>query len=349
MLEFQPQTIRRVVFDLNSLGTFAGEEWSNFQLFIKVLDDRAYTTVLIGKNCRIQDWQNFSDVSVLVGDTKNILEQNQSLSESGVFWITDSSTVQQILAGLGQAFAGGKEDTQKNGGFKYQDLYDLIEIFHPSRNTVMELCDTILELKKKSPRMPLTLGIGGPDGCGHSFFVGEMLEVLQDRNQLVAGLDLTEQLGLEFSRKQAPQTFWRSNWIREWVLERVMDTFSRGEEVVVEKVPEAISAYEVTTFPFYLAPEMVLLVWGSTLFLPEFRNLIDIRILLDLSDKAATARAFNIDERENFDPAFIESYLKSEGAGYTKYLSHCDVKAEADFCIDFNNFHAFRLKAGFGA
>ena len=345
MADFQPKTIHRLVFDLNSLGSFEGEEWTSFQLFLKVLDDRAYTTLLIGENCRIQDWQSFNDVSVLVGDSHKMLEQNRTLSESGVFWITDSPAVQQSLAGLGKAFAGGKEGTHKNGGLQYQTLYDLIEVFHPSRNTVMELCDTILELKRESPRMPLTIGIGGPDGCGHSFFVGEMVDVLQDRDQLIAGLDLTGQLGLEFSLKKASQQYWRSTWIRKWVLENVMGAFSRGEEVVVEKEPEALSGYEVSAFPFYLAPEMVLLVWGSTLFLPEFQELIDIRILLDLSEKAATARAFNIDEREDFDPSFIDSYLNSEGAGYARYLKRFGVEAGTDYRIDFDNFHAFRLKS----
>ena len=42
--------------------------------------------------------------------------------------------------------------------------------------------------------MPLTIGIGGLKDAG-ILFVGELVEVLESRNLLVAGLDLTELLG----------------------------------------------------------------------------------------------------------------------------------------------------------
>ena len=88
---------------------------------------------------------------------------------------------------------------------------------------------------------------------------------------------------------------------------------------------------------------MILLVWGTTLFLPEFENLFDIRFLLELSDKAATARIFAFDERENFDKTFIETYKTKEGKYYTNYMTEYKVNEKIDYKINFDNFNAFRI------
>ena len=89
---------------------------------------------------------------------------------------------------------------------------------------------------------------------------------------------------------------------------------------------------------------MILVVWGTTVFLPEMENLIDVRVLLELSKKTAAARMFSLDERENFDQSFVETYLKKEGKYYSDYLDQFKVYDQIDFLIDFNNFNAFRMK-----
>ena len=96
--------------------------------------------------------------------------------------------------------------------------------------------------------------------------------------------------------------------------------------------------------PFFLAPEMILLIWGTTVFLPEFEKLIDVRVLLELSAKTAAARLFALDDRENFDQSFVETYLQKEGKYYADYLSEYDVPSKIDYRINFENFNAFRLK-----
>ena len=105
-----------------------------------------------------------------------------------------------------------------------------------------------------------------------------------------------------------------------------------------------IHKHEISTMPFFLAPEMILLVWGTTVFLPEFDNLIDLRVLLELSEKTAAARMFALDDRENFDQSFIDTYLKKEGRYYADYLDHYNVQNQIDFRINFDNFNAFRMK-----
>ena len=105
-----------------------------------------------------------------------------------------------------------------------------------------------------------------------------------------------------------------------------------------------IHDFEIIITPFFLAPEMILLVWGTTVFLPEIENLIDLRVLLELSEKTAAARMFSLDDRENFDQSFVETYLKKEGKYYADYLGQFNVHEQIDYRIDFENFNAFRMK-----
>jgi hypothetical protein len=65
---------------------------------------------------------------------------------------------------------------------------------------------------------------------------------------------------------------------------------------------------------------------------------------LDLSPRTATARLFEIDEREEFDQSFIETYQQREGRLYQNYLAEFDVESQLDYRIDFENLNAFRLK-----
>ena len=89
---------------------------------------------------------------------------------------------------------------------------------------------------------------------------------------------------------------------------------------------------------------MILLVWGTTIFLPEFEKLIDLRFLLELSEKTAAARMFAFDERENFDNSFIETYRSKEGKFYKEYMEKYEVQKQIDYRINFNNFNAYSIK-----
>jgi len=193
------------------------------------------------------------------------------------------------------------------------------------------------------------IGIGGPDECGHSFFVGELFDALEDQELLVSSLDLTKVLGTEFKNldkpdREASSSLWRSYEIRDWVIDDVLIPYSQGKQVFIENSPEIIQGFEICTFPFFLAPEMILLVWGTTVFLPEFEKLIDLRLLLELSEKTAAARMFALDERENFDKSFIETYQMKEGKYYSDYLKKYEVEKQIDYRINFENFNAFSIK-----
>ena len=225
----------------------------------------------------------------------------------------------------------------------------MLQIFHPSKITAADLSATLLKIKQDSEQVPLMLGIGGPDECGHSFFVGELIDAFEDQEMLVTSLDLSQVLGTEFQKKDqsgamSPSSLWHSNEIRDWVIKDVLRPYSNGQQVYIENPPEIIQEYEISTFPLFLAPEMILLVWGTTLFLPEFENLIDLRILLELSTKTAAARMFALDDRENFDQSFINTYLQKEGKYYADYLVKYDVQNKIDYRINFENFNAFRIQ-----
>ncbi|MBT4185208.1 MAG: hypothetical protein HOE10_08160, partial [Deltaproteobacteria bacterium] len=172
---------------------------------------------------------------------------------------------------------------------------------------------------------------------------------LEDQELLVSIIDLSQVLGTEFQKRsvssdKSSSSLWRSEEIRDWVVEEVLQPYSRGQQVYFENPPQFIQEYELCTFPFFLAPEMILLIWGTTIFLPEFEKLIDVRVLLELSAKTAAARLFALDDRENFDQSFVETYLQKEGKYYANYLSDYDVQNKIDYRINFENFNAFRLK-----
>ncbi len=350
MLDFHPNNIRLLVFDIDSLTVgFDQESWDNFRKLLHVLDDRDFEIVLISESIEYSDWKSYSKLSVLEFNTIEALQKNNSLTENDVFWFTELPELQSKLSETTRNFAGSNKNTNHNGGMQFQYLQDILHIFHPSKITAADLSAEISKLKHESPQLPLIVGVGGPDECGHIFFVSEMTEALEDQEILVSGLDLSQVLGSEFQKQnissnKSTSTLWRSKEIQKWIVEDVLLPYSKGKKVYFDKLPEMIHNFEITTAPFFLAPEMILFVWGTTVFIPEMKNLIDLRVLLELSEKTAAARMFSLDERENFDQSFVETYLKKEGKYYADYLDNFKVHDQIDYCIDFNNFNAFRMK-----
>ncbi len=350
MKEFHPSHIRLLVFDLDSLTVkFDQEAWDNFRQFLGVFADRDFETVLIAESIQASEWNSYANLSVIQSTGTEAFKNNSSLSGENVFWFSEHPDLQIKLATSTKNFAGSIGQTTKNGGLQYQHLYDMLQIFHPSKITAEDLSATLFNLKQNSEQVPLMLGIGGPDECGHSFFVGELIDSLEDQGLLVSSLDLSQVLGTEFQQHDnsgtlSASSFWRSEKIRNWVIEDVLRPYSLGQQVYFENPPENIKDYEICTFPFFLAPEMILLVWGTTLFLPEFEKLIDLRFLLELSVKTAAARLFGLDDRVNFDQSFIETYQQKEGKYYADYLTQYDVQNKIDYRINFENFNAFRRK-----
>jgi len=350
MTNFHPSKIQRLVFDLDSISVdFDKEAWENFRNFISILEERDFETVLISKSIDVNDWKTFTRLSVLQSSCEEAYKKNSSLLEPDVFWVSENLSLQKKLSNSTRNFAGSNSLTLKNGGFKYQSIYDILQIFHPSKVTARDLSKDLVKLKVNSEKVPLVVGIGGPEECGHSFFIGELVETLEDREMLVSNIDLSLVLGSEFfkndtSSKSAGNSFWHANEIREWLIGDILKPYSMGEKVFIENPPSFIKEFELTNFPFFLTPEMILLIWGTTIFLPELERFFDLKILLELSDKTATARMFGLDERQNFDEAFLETYLENDGKYYSEYLKQNNVITKMDYRIDFNNFYAFRFK-----
>ncbi len=350
MKNFHPSDIRRLVFDLDSLTIdFVKESWEDFRKFIQVLDDRDFETVLISNSIELTNWNTYSRLSILQGTCEEAYQKNSSLSGPDVFWFSEQSSFQKKLSNSTRNFAGSNSITLQNGGLQYQNLYDMLQIFNPSKITAKDLSNSICKLKLNSSQFPLVIGIGGPDDCGHSFFVGELVDSLEDQENLVSTIDLSQILGSEFKNnfendKNTNSSFWYSEGIRGWLIEEVLSPYYNGKQVYIEKPPSIIKDFDLTIFPFFLAPEMILIIWGTTIFLPEFERFFDLRILLELSEKNAAARMFGLDDRQNFDQSFIEIYLKKEGKHYSEYLKENGVMKKIDYRIDFDNFNAFRIK-----
>lgn len=345
MSSFHPNQIVSIVFDLNSLSpVFSDEDKKNFPPIIQVLSERDFNIFLISKDSPQMSWEHLVGVNWLKGNALDVIKKNRSLIGQDVFWITEEPRLHKELSQLNQLFAGCTPAVEKNGGMQYQYLQDILYVFHPSRYTAIELADQIAEIKNQAPKIPLIVGIGGPDECGHAYFVGELVDALENHDILVSGLDLTEILGTEFLLTSSQQSYWRSPEIKDWFMEHVIRPYTQGSQVVVENEPQLIAPYEVSEFPFFVAPEMVLVIWGTTIFVPELKDAIDTHILLDLSLKAATARIYGLDNREDFDPRFIKTYQENEGKYYEEYLTQFQVPQTMEYMIDFDNFNAFRIK-----
>ena len=349
MQNFHPNLIRLLVFDLDSLTiNFDQESWDNFRQFLLILDDRDFAILLISESIEASEWESFSKLSVLQNTTENAFLNNPALLAKDVFWFSEQPELQKMISHTSHNFAGSNTCTIQNGGLQYQHLHDMLQIFHPSRISAADLSTNLFKLKSHSQQVPLMLGIGGPDECGHSFFVSELTDALEDQELLVSSIDLSQVLGTEFQNNAVSTgklsfSLWRSDEIRDWIIDEVLRPYSKGQQVYIENTPQFIQDYELCTFPF-LAPEMILLIWGTTVFLPEFEKLIDVRVLLELSVKTAAARLFALDDRQNIDQSFVETYLQKEGKYYADYLAQYDVHNKIDYRINFENFNAFRLK-----
>jgi len=275
MSNFHPCNIKLLVFDLDSLTVdFDQESWKNFRKFIQVLDDRDFETVLIGKHIDLTNWESYSRLSVLQGTCEEAFQKNSSLYGTDVFWFSERSSLQKKLSNFTRNFAGSNAQTEQNGGLHFQNLYDMLQIFHPSKITAKEISSDLLKLKLVSEQVPLVLGIGGPDDCGHSFFVGELTDNLESQEMLVSSLDLSQVLGTEFRKFDNMKvvrnsSFWRSQEIQNWVVEDVLSPYCNGKQVYFENPPAILKDFEISIFPFFLSPEMILIIWGTTIFLPE--------------------------------------------------------------------------------
>ena len=335
--------VKHLVFDLNSLAGLKSQETMELvKQILQIFWERDFQLTLLWNQHPPPEWQNRKQITVIQGEKDNLslLWKNPVLFSPDCFWITDNPKIQQHLAQQKLWFAHRSPLRKGVSGIYFKAFPELLELFNPSRHTALLLSEKILTLKNQAPQQPLIIGIGGPEECGHTYFVEELVDELEKHPYLVEGIDLTELVSAEFYQ----QDYWRSAEIQHWMLQELLVPFSQGKRICLEAPPPLMEPYETNVYPFFLAPEMILLVWGNTLFLESLQTIIHWGILLELSPKVATARLFGMDERENFDPAFIEKYEENDGRLYADYLKKHKVRERVEQRVDFNNFRAFRLQ-----
>ncbi|MBF0279470.1 MAG: hypothetical protein HQM13_16855 [SAR324 cluster bacterium] len=337
--------IRTVVFDLNSLpNIISDEELDSFKQILRVLIARDFNiTLLLENEAYPSEWRNRAEIAVIniPKNEPSLLFRNSVLFSAEIFWVTENSEIQQHLTNQQCLFAYGTLPGEDLSGLHYEHFQDLVELLHPSKQTAILLSDTILQLKNQAPKLPLLVGIGGPEECGHAYFVEALIEELENSDYLIEGIDLTDLLSTEFHMGD----YWRSREIQDWTMNELLLPFAEGKRICIESPPEFMRSHETNAYPFFLAPEMILVVWGNTTFLPQIQEITDWSILLELSPKVATARLFGISEEENFDPDFIRKYEENDGRLYQGYLKKFGVENWVEQKVDFNNFQAFRTKS----
>lgn len=342
--------VRKIVFDLSSLESqTSGEEEDNFRQIVNILTERDYTVLLW--SAELIDIHSTWPKNPLVkhikaaADNWELLFQNKELTARNCLWVTHQSDLQQELIRRERLVAGQNMITDTPNSVHLQFFSDLLALCDPSVQTAMSLAQDIAQLKYKAPKIPLVVGIGGPDECGHPYFCEALVTELEKYEFVVEGMDLTQVLGTEYRIKNESEDYWKTPEIRDWLVKNTLKPFSEGQRVFLEEAPNWVEVFEVFEPPLFLAPEMVLVVWGTTLFIPELEPYLDWKIVLELTPRVAAARLFGIDDRENFAPSFVDKYMKTEGQLYNRYLDENNVMDKVGSVVNFNNFHAFRMQS----
>ena len=162
--DFHPARVQTLVFDLDSLtGEFSQEQWENFRELLRVLQERDFHLVLLGEEISPNDWQQFLGISIVSGSPKSSGRRNPQLGQADHFWVTDRANLHAWLQDQSAHFASRQPVLVPNG-FCCPRIEDLLQIFHPSRNTTLEIAEQLLKSKQEAPSKPLLVGIGGQIG-----------------------------------------------------------------------------------------------------------------------------------------------------------------------------------------
>jgi hypothetical protein len=151
------------------------------------------------------------------------------------------------------------------------------------------------------------------------------------------------------ANQEAPLTgaggLWIDDAARNWVLSSILQPLSAGRRIYVESMPEHLPPEFAGHFPLFVTEDSVLLVLGEMLFAPPVVDLLDLRVLLDVSPAETTRRLYEIPRHEAFDAKFEAQYLAHEGRLYNEYLQRFDVLRRIDCHIDANHPGAFMARA----
>jgi len=129
-------------------------------------------------------------------------------------------------------------------------------------------------------------------------------------------------------------------------LEMVKNWITRaraGEAVLVEELPAGFPAEFDANLPLYLGAESIVIVIGGMLFRSGLPDLLDVTVLLEVSDQETTRRIYEIDETE-FDEAFTEQYVSHDGRAYAEYLTRNQVRELATARVNADRPGVFRIR-----
>ncbi len=318
------QTIQKIVIDNASLVQFTEE----FEPVLKILLERDYQIVLMTPD--LATWGHWQDCCVVLsGSQEEKLNYLNNQCQDTV-WVTDSETLQKECVQKQVLFVHFATPSSSNFAIHCETLKDMVALFDPSELAIRQIAQDFIEQKEAAPQQALIVCVEGAEQCGHVYLVEKLVQQLEQFGQLVQGLDLTD-----FAHQS-----WTKTEQGRWIFQEILTPFADNERVLIEEPPLWAVEREIGIFPLFLSPEMILVIWGTFLLSSDLPSK---NILLELSEKTATARLFGIDDRENFDPSFVGKYKETEGLHYQNYLQTIDEVIH--WRVNFNNFHAFRLSA----
>ena len=323
--------IETIIIDLESLGKFAQE----CEPVLETLIEREFQVVLLATD--IEKWEQWKDRCVLSTSREEILNNFQENAQN-VMCVTDSNSLQNQCIQMQIIVICLESKAYHEAMIRLLNFQDLVMLLDPSRLASMQIAQELAIQKDAQPEKAMMVLVEGVENCGHIVFVVQLIEQLEQCQQMVSGLDLTELKTLE----HAPN-YWNDPAQRDWVMHKIINPFSKNERLLIKDAPEWAVEKDITEFPLFLTPEMIFVVWGSCLLTDGIEAIDSKKIFLNLSDKAATARLFGINQEENFDPAFIEKYQATEGHLYHQYLQQSCFQSLSDWQVQFDSLEAFRI------
>lgn len=351
-------TITSIAMDLAGRNTsFQGQDETSNLIFY--LLDKGYNIYLFSSNQNdnldeetfVHSRVHFVKKPVFATDAEG--NAYPEMASETTFWVTDDRPLQSWLAEkqIPFAYTVGK-GTFGDIGFKIGSMADLCGLFDASGRVLEQIGKAINSLREAKGPVPFVIGVGGAPLSGFEQFgidlrgqlgdLGHPLVDIVDLTPFLITSDTSNSSDSGTSRGADPGP-WMDPAAGSWVVETVLSPLRAGRRVFVESLPPGIPEIFDAHLPLFLSEESLVVVLGQTLFHPALLEYLDFSILLEISGREATRRAYEIPQSQDFEEHFVTQYMEREGAAYGLYLSTHSVEKSVSARVNAERAEALSL------
>lgn len=265
-------------------------------------------------------------------------------------WVTDDAGLQHWIEETKMPFIYQQHNHSGNAAaMRINRFSELGRLLDPTGLVLADLVQMVSDIRHSREPGPLLIGISGPPMSGFQQFAIDLRNRLQDSGyELVELMDFSHLLAsteILLEQDAGSRQPWVNPQVESWVRERLLQPLAGREEVYLESPAPELPADFHAHFPFFLSRESILILFSELLFIPIVTEMLDLSVLLEVSDEEVTRRLYEIPAGERFDPKFTEQFLMREGKVYGDYLTNHRVVEQATLRVDANREQAFVLKS----